>query len=188
MSVEFSCAYCGKLTSRPAGHVNRSHAQGLRLYCGRVCSGLGRRVERTLDEKRELKRLYDIEYREINRDRRRAQRAAYHKATYDPIAAAEKRKKRMPLHVEYCRRPEYRKWKSGYDKRYRALSLFGSYADCFLLLQDIENEIAARMTKYEIKLANGTINKAMKRRRDYENLIGGRPQNGAVGDPERHQE
>ena len=31
--VKFNCAHCGEVADKPGGHVNRSRAQGLKLYC-----------------------------------------------------------------------------------------------------------------------------------------------------------
>lgn len=96
------CAYCRKWTDKSAGHVNRARAAGLNLYCDRRCSGLGRRDGKTKEQKKEEKRLYDIEYRKTS-PTLRARRRAFHLRTYDPVKAAIVRKKRMPQHVEYCR-------------------------------------------------------------------------------------
>lgn len=170
--MNFRCAFCGEQADRPAGHVNRSRAAGNNLYCSRDCSGLGRRTHKTKAQKVEEKRLYDKEYRARNLALIKAKKRAYFAKTYDPATAAVVRKARMPYHVEYCRRPEYKAKKREYDKRARA-NEYGPFADCFLLLQDIQKEVLARMSRYEIGLANGTINKNLKRRRDYESLVGG---------------
>ncbi len=70
----------------------------------------------------------------------------------------------MPKHVEYCRRPEYKKWKQGYDRQYRA-NKFGEYAEAYLTLRQLEILIHETTTKYDTKLENQTLNKALKRRR-----------------------
>jgi hypothetical protein len=164
--IEFTCAHCGRKARRPPGHVNRSRAQGLNLYCSRKCSGLGRRLNRSKAEKVEAKRLYDIEYQRINRPKRLAQKREYHRQTYDPLVAAIERKKRAPWHLEYCRRPEYRKWKSEYDKKYRASRTFGPFAEAYLTLRQIETAIRERITDYEVRQEKGTLNKSQQRRRE----------------------
>lgn len=167
------CAHCGRKVERSTGHVNRARKLGLNVYCNRKCAGLGRRVFKTKAQKVEEKRLYDMEYRRKNRKMLKEKKRTYFQRTYDPVKAAKVRAARMPYHVEYCRQPAYKRWKRRYDERYRANRIFGPYAESFLLLQKIEKEIASRMSKYEIGLANGTINKAMHRRREYERLIRG---------------
>lgn len=163
--MRFRCAHCGKLSDRPAGHVNRSRAQGLKLYCGRRCSGLGRRKPKKPKAQRKLeKRLYDQERRIIKRDEIKAKKRAYNLANYDPEKERVKRKARMPRHVEYCRRPEYKRWKREYDRRYRA-SDYGPFAEAYLLTVDLNREIKGRMTTHEIKWQNETSNKAQFRRR-----------------------
>ena len=121
---------------------------------------------------KEEKRLYDIEYRKRNKDILRAKKAAWFQRTYDPVEAAKKRKARMPYHVEYCRQPEYKRWKRAYDMAYRARRQFGEFWESAIILQDLENEILSRVSRYEIGLMNETINKTQKRRREYERLIG----------------
>lgn len=172
MNGSFLCAHCGKHGFKSVGHINRSAKCGAPLFCGRKCFGLQRRLNRSDAEKRALKAEYDAEYREINRAKLKARKAAYYQRTHDPVKEAEARKKRMPQHVEYCRRPEYRKWKQEYDRKHRAGKFYGPFSEAFLLLQDLEAEIASRASRYEIYSANGTRNKWIQRRRDYESLVG----------------
>lgn len=125
----------------------------------------------TFEQKKEIKRLYDIEYRKKNRELLKAKKAAWFQRDYDPVAAAVKRKKRMPLHVEYCRQPEYKKWKKKYDKEYRAKKMFGEFWQAFLIVMEINKEVLERASKYEMSYANGTLNKSQNRSREYERLI-----------------
>ena len=115
-----------------------------------------------------MKAAYDARRRAELCDRLKAEKAAYHKRTYDPAKAAEQRKARMPRHVEYCRRPEYRNWKVEYDRKYRAQKDFGDFAEVALVLRDIEAEVGARVTRTEVYRQNGTLNKWIQRRREYE--------------------
>jgi len=165
--VRFNCAHCGCEAERTAGHVNRSRKLGLSLYCSMKCSGLGRRLKNppTKAEKIAAKAAYDAEYRAKNEAAIKAKKQAYFKATYDPKKAAIERKKTMPRHVEYCRRPEYRKGKSQYDRKYRAVKQFGPFAEAFLMLQYVEAEVSSRATNYEIRYANDTYNKTQRRKR-----------------------
>ena len=162
--MKFHCAHCGKAADRPAGNVNRSRAQGLRLFCGRRCSGLGRRKGKTKAQKIAEKKAYDAEYRKKNLAMLKAKKHEYFQRTYDPAKAAEYRKGRMPLHVEYCRQPEYKKWKREYDRQLRAKE-YGPFAEVYLLSLDLNREIKGRMTNEEIKWQNGTANKTQFRKR-----------------------
>ncbi len=163
--MKYRCAHCGKTADKPAGHVNHARARGLNLYCNRKCSGLGRRQGKTKAQRVEEKRLYDIEYRAKNREMLKAKHHAYHVRTYDPAKAAVERKKQMPRHIEYCRRPEYKRWKKGYDRKYRAKKVYGAFDEAFLLTMDITNEIKERTTRHEVKYQNGATNKTQRRRR-----------------------
>lgn len=162
--MKYRCAHCGKVNDKAAGCVNRARRAGLKLFCNRTCSGLARRSGKTDAQKREEKRLYDIVYQAENREKRCAQKREYHKRTYEPEAAAEYRKTRMPYHVEYCRQPEYRAKKSVYDRKRRAAE-YGDFAEAFQLTIDLNREIKGRMTNEQITQANGTQNKTQRRRR-----------------------
>lgn len=176
--MKFRCARCGKTADRPAGHVNRSRAQDNNLYCGRHCSGLGRRKPKKSKAQRVLeKKLYDQEYRRRNIEALKAKKRARHLATYDPEKERVKRKARMPRHVEYCRRPEYKRWKSGYDKKYRAEKFFGPFAEAAMLTIDLNRAIKERATDYEIRQQNDTLNKIQRRRREAKEGERSRPRN-----------
>jgi hypothetical protein len=168
--VKFICAYCGREADKPTGAVNRSRAIGAPLYCNKRCAGLGRRKHKTKAQKVAEKRLYDMEYRRINADRMKANHRAYHLRTYDPVKAAVERKKRMPRHVEYCRRPTYKAWKREYDRRHRAKE-YGPFAEVHMLLVDLQHEIASRMSGHDRRLANETYNKRLRRKREHESAI-----------------
>lgn len=161
----FHCAHCGKLGFQPVRYINRAAKNGVRLFCDRACAGLARRVERTDEEKIAAKAANDAEYRIKNRSRLKAEKAAWYQRTADREKEREYRRENMGRHVEYCRRPEYRKKKRIYDRGYRAKQKYGPFAEAFLTLQELETEIAARASRYEIYAQNGLLNKAKERKR-----------------------
>lgn len=163
--MKYKCAHCGKTADKAAGHVNRARQQGLNLYCNRRCSGLGRRQGKTKAQRIEEKRLYDIEYRKKNLEMLKAKKREYFQRTYDPAKAAVYRKKRMPIHVEYCRQPKYKAWKKEYDRKYRAAE-YGEFAEAYMLTLDLNREIKERDTNEQVKYQNGGTNKAQRRRRE----------------------
>jgi hypothetical protein len=164
-----NCPQCTAQFEARVGHANRAAKTGAPLYCGRACAGLARRraVPLSEAERKEAKRVYDAARRLAKHAELCAKKRDHYYANREPIKAKQTvyRAKHMQRHVEYCRRPEYREWKKSYDRTYTAKQKFGEFADAFLLLQDIENEVAARATRYEIYSANGTLNKAQTRRR-----------------------
>lgn len=161
-----TCALCGGLVRQSVSAINRAAREGRPIYCGRKCSGLARRKLIQPDQKKEAKRLYDARRRQALRDEIREKKREYHKRTYDPAKAAIERKARMPRHLEYCRRHEYREWKSAYDQQRRAKIMFGEFAESALLLMQVESEIERRATRQEIAQTNGTYNKAQRRKRE----------------------
>lgn len=175
--MRYRCAHCGTTADKAAGHVKRARERGLNLYCDRRCSGLGRRQGKTKAQQVAEKAAYDAAYRAKNGAMLKQKKAARHKATYDPAKAAVERKKRMPLHVEYCRRPEYRAWKKEYDRRHRAEE-FGDFAEAYMLTLDLNREIKGRVSSHEVKYQNGGTNKAQRRKRQGEQEERGRKASG----------
>jgi len=159
------CAHCGESTQKSVSAINRAKAAGNNLYCGRTCSGLGRRTGFTKAQQVERKREYDAEYRQQNIVRIKTNKAAHFKKTYDPQKAAVERQKTMHRHVEYCRRPEYRAKKKLYDREYRARKIYGEFWESFLLLQDVMTEAGSRMPQRERKISSGYFNKSQSRKR-----------------------
>ena len=158
------CAYCFEPHGRSVGHVNRSLKLGMLIFCDRECAGLSRRQWVSKEQRKEEKRLYDIEYRRKNRAKLKAKKAAYYQRTRDPEKERQIRKARMPKHVEYCRRPEYRVKKQAYDQRRRD-SAYGPFAEAARLAIDLNREIKGRMSRHEIYTQNQTLNKRQERRR-----------------------
>lgn len=163
------CKQCGAPVLQKAGAINRALKHGKPLYCDRVCAGLSRRhlVPLSEAERKEAKRMYDAKRRsDLGDDIRAQKRAFYHATKHDrkELYAAQ-RKARAHLHAEYIRRPEYRAWKANYDRAYCARKDFGEFAEAALLLRQIDSEIEGRASNYEIRLQNGTLNKALSRRR-----------------------
>jgi hypothetical protein len=167
----FKCCYCKKHGTKEIGLINRAKSINAPLFCGRVCFGLSRRIRKTIAQKKSEKAAYDREYRALNRIEIKRKKHEYFLRTYDPVAAAEERKKTMPRHVEQCRRPEYKEYKREYDRKLRA-SEYGEFAEAYMILLDVDREVNGRITDYETRVINGTLNKSLKRKRDYENSFG----------------
>lgn len=166
MAITLKCPQCQAAFTARTGDVNRATKRGAPKYCSKACSGLARRIYRDPVEKKKLKAAYDREYRNRNHVVIKAKKAARYRVNCDREKEREIRKKRMPRHVEYCRRPEYKAYKHEYDKR-RNESEFGEFAEAWRLLQELEKEIRSQSTAYERRVANGYyIRSAQKRRRD----------------------
>src|SRR6266481_5369146 len=99
--MKFTCAHCGKRRDKHPNAVNRAQRDGLRLFCDRRCSGLGRRKHKPKAQRIAEKRIYDTEYRQKNLARITERKAAYFQRTYDPELARIVRKERMPKHLAY---------------------------------------------------------------------------------------
>lgn len=162
-----NCNHCGMPINKKSSAINRAEKIGAPMYCNKTCFGLSRRNKnpQSESEKKEAKRIYDANRRIQKAEEIRAKKRAYYAANHDREKERISRKKRMPLHVLYCQRPEYVEYKKQYDRERIAKMFFGEFADAALILQDVEKEIAAKATRYEVYLTNGTINKALMRRR-----------------------
>ena len=176
--MEIVCPQCGDAFYRPKGEVNRAARIGAPLFCTRTCSGLARRKNRTDEERRALKADYDKKRREeLGESLLAKKRKAYHEAVAKDPETVRLREKlgrlvRRKAHLEYCRRPEYREWKSSYDRQYRAQKEYGPFAEAFLVLRDLETTIRHHASRYEIDLAAGRLNKVTRRKRDYAKAVG----------------
>jgi hypothetical protein len=121
--------------------------------------------------KKELKRLYDIEYRKKQGLLLKAKKQAYYRRDYQEnpdkyrLVRLRKRDWQRAYAKKYNANPEWKAYKKEYDREYRAKRKFGDWWVCHVLLMKLEDEIGARMSKYEIGLQNKTINKAMNRGR-----------------------
>lgn len=166
MDATAICNHCRKRFMRAAGALNRAMRAGSPLFCSMKCSGMSRRSTKPKAQKRADKAAYDKRRREeLHEELCAKKRAAYyanHEANLAKFSA--KRKERMPAHVEYCRRPQYRAKKSDYDKKIRA-DEYGDFAETYLLLLEVEKEIRSRATSYERRVANGYYTRSAQARR-----------------------
>lgn len=172
VKIASTCANCSAESKQEVGAINRARKRNAPLYCGRGCSGVARRNGKTATQRKQEKRTYDAQRRIDLADELRIEKAAYHKRTYDPAKAALDRAKKMPAHVEYCRRPEYRAYKQQYDQRYNMERLYGPFWEAARVLIEVEREVKSRATNYEIAIQNDTLNKSLKRKRQYVQITG----------------
>lgn len=167
------CAYCGNSVQIYIGYINKAKKIGAPLYCDRKCAGLGRRSNETESEKKEIKAWYDAFLRESMTDKERQadakKRAAYFQKDYiaNPDKYRQQRQKRQEKHNEYCRQPEYRKWKKEYDQLYRSKKYYGKYWEAFIALRVLQGTVDNR----QAKLDQNIFNKQQKRIRNAKKFI-----------------
>lgn len=151
-----------------AGAANRADKLGAPLYCGRVCSGLARRVNRSAEEKKDAKAEYDRQRRaELCEKLRKEKRDAYYASHEENKArAAELRRtaEYKEKHLEYLRTPEYRAKKKEYDDKLREAE-YADFAESWRLLLALEKEIRSRQSSYERRKARGYYTRAAINRR-----------------------
>jgi hypothetical protein len=180
--VVVRCAFCGSEKKKESTAVTRANKEGRNLYCDRRCAGKGRRTDtRTADQKRADKAEYDRRYRDDNKDLIKKKKSDYFRKTYDPIKAAEKRKINMHRHIKYCQQPQYVEKKKIYDRKYKAKKNHGEYWESAVLALQINDEILKTTTKYQISIDNGTFNKKLTRRREYERLNSNKSERSPLG-------
>ena len=166
MSVQLICAHCSAAFDASTGRVNAAAKIGAPLYCGKACAGLARRSGKTREQKKAEKAAYDRDYRRRDPEALKAYKALYYSEFSDREKEAQARKKRMPQHVAYCQRPEYRAKKHKYDMQ-RTSAEYGEFAEVHRLLIELETEIRSQATAYERRVANGYYTRnAQKRRRE----------------------
>lgn len=162
------CDFCGISCEKKTGHVNRSRKLGHGLFCSLQCAGKFKRKNKTSEQKKLEKKLYDAKYRNKNYEYIRERKIAYFKKDYysNPEKYKQIRKAKQPKHNEYCRRPEYKAWKKEYDQKWRAKKTFGEFWEAQVALLKLDNLIETKMSNYEIRLQNKTLNKALNRSRN----------------------
>lgn len=89
----------------------------------------------------EEKRLYDIEYRRKNKEKIRKRKRKYYIENKSSISKKQKERRQSlehkRRHAEYCRQPDYKKWKGRYDKVYRAQKESGDFWESHILIVEI---------------------------------------------------
>lgn len=142
-------------------------------FCDRKCMGDFRRIGKAEIKKRHAiylkeKMANDPEFRA----RRLARKKAYYKENFERHQALGQKKRAQPgyyeKHNEYCRQPEYAKKKKIYDRKYKAAQSYGDLGEAQVALLELDDLIKSKMSDYEIRLQNGILNKAQKRKRAYE--------------------
>lgn len=163
--VQITCARCGAVAQRQAGHVNRSVRLGRPLYCTQECAGLARR--KSEEEKKARLAEYDRAYRQANRDRRRQLANDWNRR--NPEKGKQARAARVPYHVEYCRRPEYKEYKRQADIRIR-MAPYGEFGEAYRILLELEKHIRTLYASgYERRKARGYYENGRQDRRKRKN-------------------
>jgi len=159
--MELICCYCNKsftVKDNNIGQRKKSIRLGLHIYCNRTCAGLGRRTNESPELKREIKTWYDLFIRASRTEDEYwlnyLQTAfSFH---FDYAASPDKykriRKEKQASHNEYCRQPEYKQWKKGYDEQYRAKKDYGDWWEAAIALKNLDKEIDYRESKRQNKL------------------------------------
>lgn len=166
------CGHCGAEADLPTGHVNRSRRLGMRLYCGRECSALGRR-RLTSEQRKARKAEYDRRRRDTLGDTiRAAKREAYlrnrsaHLAKQAQLRASPEYRARMKAYQHaHVRKPAVRAAKKAYDRVRRARLEFGDsdLADAAVALWELVEML--RPSGHDNKAKIGRINLCQTRRR-----------------------
>lgn len=155
-TIELICAHCGKSFIRDlAQHEYCLRRGSTTRFCALTCSAAHRSISK--EDKKAKKAEYDRKRRERMGDVIRQRKKDYYASIKNTPENRAKEKAirdaRMPLHVEYCRRPEYKVKKSAYDRKRRA-SEYGSFGDAYELLLQVENTIRSLVSKEDIYRAN----------------------------------
>lgn len=162
--IKFICPICKKESEKYVGHFNRSNSIGAPVYCGRICAGIGRRDNKTVEQKKKEKAEYDKKFRTFYYDTIKDKKAKAFKIDYaaNPEKYKKERQRRYPEHLKYLQRPEYKAWKKDYDEKFRANKLYGEFAEASIILTKVERELESKA----IKAANGiTFNKSSQQRK-----------------------
>jgi hypothetical protein len=166
--MKLICCYCKKeftVKESNRGSRLRSIRLGLSIYCGRTCFGIASRTNETPEEKKVYKQWYDLFIRESMEEDERILKSLQSLVLFhldyraNPDKYKAERKRRMADHIEYCRQPEYKEYKKGYDEQYRAKKHFGDYWEAAIALKNLDKEIDYRESKRQNKIYNKSTTK-----------------------------
>lgn len=160
------CSHCGKDAEKHTGHVNRVLQMGNKLYCDKTCAGLGRRVERTIEEKKRIKSEYDKQRTDRHELWFLLWRAFEFRVDYEenPEKYKKERQRKYKKHLEYLQTDKYKEWKRKYDIKYLAKKEYGIYWESAILLKELEEHLL-KIRPDGIKFQMGIVNKKQKRQR-----------------------
>ena len=164
--ISVKCAHCGSSILKENGAYNKAIKAGLRLFCDKICSGMGRRKIQSDRQKKNRVRDYGMVYRKNNKKRIKEKKASYFKETYDPEKASKERKtpEYREKHNAYLQQPKWVKYKKDYDKEYLAKKLGGKYWESLILCRKIEDEFRKQVPdKYERMKLKGVIARQMSK-------------------------
>ncbi len=108
--MKINCSHCNKETIKTLGYYNRAVKKGMKMFCSRKCAFDSRRT--TKEEKIEVKRVYDIKYREKNLTKIKSNKKIYYETNKKEIYLKQRKRtdndEHRKKHAEYCCRPYQR--------------------------------------------------------------------------------
>jgi len=167
MAIEqVPCLSCGSLI-QPKNNVRK------RKYCSMKCNGVALRKNKTIEQKKQEKKIYDMQYRSEKRDLLKEKKRNYYQKTrhYWLKKLAEKRntpgyKERHREYLSTYWTAERLALKKDYDRKFRAKKRFGPLWEAHYLTVLLNEEVQKRISKYEIYKQTGRLNKALQRSRN----------------------
>lgn len=161
--IDLICPVCDSPFSMVLAKYNYNMKHGcLNAYCNRNCAGIGRRLNKSTEQKAKDKRLYDTEYRKNNFEKVRLRGVKYNESIAGRATQKRSRDKRKQQHLEYCQTPEYKAWKKKYDQKHQAKKVYGEFWESAIYLNALDEQV----DKYEANMINDTYNKSQKRKRN----------------------
>jgi len=115
-------------------------------------------MKRSDAEKKRLKAEYDKAYRAKRADYIKTRMQKYNESPAGRAMQKRNRDKFKQSHLEYCRTPEYRKWKKEYDHKYRLKKKYGEFWEAGSVLVKLNEILPSKTIKYN----QGLINKTQK--------------------------
>lgn len=164
--VEIICPHCKNPAKKELREVNAAKKRKGQIFCSKKCAFDYRKT--TPEQKKEVKKLYDKEYRQKNLEAIKVKKSLAFKKDYkeNPEKYRAIRKAKQQKHNEYCRQPKYKEKKKSYDEQYRAKKNYGEFWESAILVKEIVNEYDNRV----VKQSNNLINKSRKRKRLWQQM------------------
>lgn len=117
-----------------------------------------------MQSKKEAKRLYDIEYRRLNKEDIKIKKQAFCETPQGRAMQKRARDKRKEKHLEYCRTNDYRKYKKDYDLIHRNKKRYGEYWECMIIANKIHKIVCEKVPNpYERRKMRGQVQRQIAR-------------------------
>lgn len=150
-SSVIKCDYCKSDFNIKKKLLKSNKKNGYNCYCSKDCQKKGR--TKSVEEKKEKRKIYDLNYRKNNSKKIKNKKQEYYKEikNSDSQSFKEQRIKRKIYQKEYIKTKTYKNWKNEYSKKTRCKNRFGEFWESAVIVKDIAILLKSKQTNINNK-------------------------------------